>query len=617
MQTDRVHADAVPLRRAERPVPKFDANSYAPVPEISRRQRPFYDRDFRPGVLERDPVEVDRQQGYALMLFKELVEHLDDEPDVLADIRFMAQSYDGSGFPDWRGVLANTYFIDGDFHAGYLAHDYRVPIELHLSMAPYLGFPRISAESVFYWTEIRRLTRSRHGIGNYGAIMDTLQVRLDSFHDAHGRSLIDEYWGRLTAPVSRDEIATAIEEDLIGDFTRADVARFVEQAHERRAEAESEEEESEEPDEANEARLLDTYGALASRVEWPMPFVDTRPYWGLLNLKTSGLLRLAENETRRAAGVSGVGEGRIVAEIGLLRELEAEFPDEEIVHQARPYWLAPQSIDIYFVDRAIGVEYQGVQHSKPVEFFGGEAAFEVQQDRDAQKRAAFDDADHALIEVHPNYRLSEVVEQVRAAIEREELAVSAFEDAPKALSGERWSIVDALGHVRPEPGLYAIYGDERAWAELGLDPRHDVPLYVGKSEDSLAQRELQVHFAIDQDVSAQTGSSTVRRSFAALLRGQLGLRGIPRNPLKPAYFSNYGLSVEHDRLLTEWMHARLTVAVWHAADPVTVRLGNVELALIHEWTPPLNLKDNPQSLPALKAARRAMAVDARAWEPSA
>lgn len=35
-------------------------------------------------------------------------------------------------------------------------------------------------------------------------------------------------------------------------------------------------------------------------------------------------------------------------------------------------------------------------------------------------------------------------------------------DAIAALTGTRWSIIDALAHVLRRPGLYAIYGDEGA-----------------------------------------------------------------------------------------------------------------------------------------------------------
>lgn len=186
------------------------------------------------------------------------------------------------------------------------------------------------------------------------------------------------------------------------------------------------------------------------------------------------------------------------------------------------------------------------------------------------------------------------------------------DDALAALSGPRWNIADAPAHVPDKPGLYAIYGDDEAWTELGLERRPDDLLYVGKAEDSLVSRELRGHFAIDVTRRPQTGSSTVRRSFAALLHDTLGLRGTPRNPSRPGHFSNYGLSAEHDTALTSWMHEHLMLAVW-PADDITEPLRTVESAVIIQWTPPLNLAGNPRRAPGLSAARAVMAAEARVW----
>ena len=193
--------------------------------------------------------------------------------------------------------------------------------------------------------------------------------------------------------------------------------------------------------------------------------------------------------------------------------------------------------------------------------------------------------------------------------------MSYLDDASAALSGPRLSITDAPRHVPERPGLYAVYGDEQAWHELGLEPQPDAPLYVGKAEDSLARRELRGHFAAGGG-RAQTGSSTVRRSFAALLRGQLGLRGVPRNIENPGRFSNYGLAAGGDEALTAWMHARLTIAVWPAPAGMDVPLASVERAVIRQWTPPMNLSENPSPAAGLSAARAAMAAEARASTPA-
>lgn len=183
-----------------------------------------------------------------------------------------------------------------------------------------------------------------------------------------------------------------------------------------------------------------------------------------------------------------------------------------------------------------------------------------------------------------------------------------------ALSAARWPIVDAPAHVDPVPGLYAIHASGEGWAELGLEYRADVPLYVGMSKSSLVTRELGQHFAIDPEVPARTGGSTVRRSFAALLRESLQLRGVPRNLARPERPANYGLEPEGDARLTAWMHRSLTLAVWSMpAELPLSQLESVETDVIRTWTPPLNIRRNPARLRRLSVARQALANDARAW----
>lgn len=183
-------------------------------------------------------------------------------------------------------------------------------------------------------------------------------------------------------------------------------------------------------------------------------------------------------------------------------------------------------------------------------------------------------------------------------------------EARGVLSGAGWSVLDASEHVGSVPGLYSIHAAAEAWGDLGLEHRAGIPLYVGKSESSLADRELGQHFAIDPAVQARTGGSTVRRSFAALLREPLGLRGVPRNKEKPERFANFGLEPEGDRLLTRWMHEHLTLTVWTMPENLHLsRLEDVEVDVIRSWTPPLNIKDNPGRLRHLRVARAHLATE--------
>jgi hypothetical protein len=178
-----------------------------------------------------------------------------------------------------------------------------------------------------------------------------------------------------------------------------------------------------------------------------------------------------------------------------------------------------------------------------------------------------------------------------------------------ALSAERAvRLARAAEHVPARPGLYAIHGGSAVWRELGLGAPPDArPLYLGKAEASLVSRDLDTHFG-----DGRTGSSTVRRSFAALLHDALKLRGMPRNPARPGYFANYGLSPEHDAALTAWMRKHLTLAIWAKPESCDAELASIERALLARLEPPLNLQHVTTPWTGqVKAARRVMAGEAR------
>lgn len=175
---------------------------------------------------------------------------------------------------------------------------------------------------------------------------------------------------------------------------------------------------------------------------------------------------------------------------------------------------------------------------------------------------------------------------------------------------QRAPLAEAAPRVPARPGLYGIYGNADAWEELRLGhPPDERPLYVGKAEGSLVSRDLATHFGI-----GRTGSSTVRRSFAALLREPLGLTARPRNSERPERFANYGLPPEHDERLTAWMRKNLGLAVWPKPAACTLALAVIEVAVLAQLLPPLNLKDVRTPWTAqVKAARAAMAGEARLW----
>lgn len=123
------------------------------------------------------------------------------------------------------------------------------------------------------------------------------------------------------------------------------------------------------------------------------------------------VVRQAENIVRQSAGIPRVGEGW-VSETQLAYELRAAFPNVEVVQHASPEWLGRQHLDVYIPAWRVAVEYQGPQHDGPVDFFGGEAAYEQVKKRDLRKRRLCIRHGVALVYVRPGYELAEVLREI-------------------------------------------------------------------------------------------------------------------------------------------------------------------------------------------------------------
>jgi hypothetical protein len=167
-----------------------------------------------------------------------------------------------------------------------------------------------------------------------------------------------------------------------------------------------------------------------------------------------------------------------------------------------------------------------------------------------------------------------------------------------------------------QPGLYGLYAAPATWRELGLGaPPDSRPLYVGKAEHTFAARDLQGHFGMrPRGHQSPTGSSTVRRSLAALLATTRGYRGVPRNPAKPGYFSNFGLRPDDDDDLSRWMRRRIRLTLWPQTDRAS--LDSIETEVLSQLRPPLNLdKVRTCWRTGVKDARRILAEQARDWTP--
>lgn len=131
--------------------------------------------------------------------------------------------------------------------------------------------------------------------------------------------------------------------------------------------------------------------------------------------KSKSILREAENLLREKRGLSRIGEGWI-SETKLYQEIKNHFEDTAVVQHARPEWLKPQHLDVFLPLHKVAIEFQGAQHIRPVDYFGGEKAFKKQQKRDARKARLCEENNCELIEVFQGYEPKNVLEKISSAI---------------------------------------------------------------------------------------------------------------------------------------------------------------------------------------------------------
>lgn len=129
------------------------------------------------------------------------------------------------------------------------------------------------------------------------------------------------------------------------------------------------------------------------------------------------LCRRAENLYRSRVGVAEVGKGW-VSETALFHLLHSRFGEvTQVLQHYTAEWLGRQHIDIYLPELDIGVEYQGEQHTRGVDYFGGDEAFARTAKRDAAKVAKCRRAGVRLLFAFHNENLDEAAERIGAEIE--------------------------------------------------------------------------------------------------------------------------------------------------------------------------------------------------------
>jgi len=101
-------------------------------------------------------------------------------------------------------------------------------------------------------------------------------------------------------------------------------------------------------------------------------------------IKNQTTERDAENAIREIKGVAKIGE-RWINETLVFNYISILFPTYTVEREASPSWIGQQRLDVYIPDLKLAIEYQGEQHYKAVELFGGKEGLKKTKERDKDK----------------------------------------------------------------------------------------------------------------------------------------------------------------------------------------------------------------------------------------
>jgi hypothetical protein len=123
-----------------------------------------------------------------------------------------------------------------------------------------------------------------------------------------------------------------------------------------------------------------------------------------------------ENLVREAFSFPKAGINRN-QESMLFLLVRSMLPGCTIIQHHRPEWLNGLELDIFIQEHRIGIEFQGLQHSEPMEHLGGQKAFRAVRRRDKKKADLCKAHGVRLLHIHEGEDLKESV--IRFALHKE------------------------------------------------------------------------------------------------------------------------------------------------------------------------------------------------------
>lgn len=195
----------------------------------------------------------------------------------------------------------------------------------------------------------------------------------------------------------------------------------------------------------------------------------------LKELDPKARLAAIENEVRDAFSFPRIGINRN-QESTLLLLVRQILPDSNVIQHFRAPWLGALELDIFVEGLNVGLEFQGVQHTEPMEHLGGEKALRATRKRDSRKAKLCKENGVTLLYVHEGEDLTDA--SVRKVLHQAIPSVSI--ESPQAIAKPPFDFyITTNGHKT----RWTYHHDKHELSVSGdLDGAH---LYMGSSDFDL------------------------------------------------------------------------------------------------------------------------------------
>ncbi|MDP2692911.1 MAG: hypothetical protein Q8O88_04700 [bacterium] len=386
----------------ESPIPYWNHKyiySYDEIREANPEQAKFY-RIYKQHFLNHQYIDVKGNDNYTFILFYDLLENHNSNTKELQNHLDNLGKYYPKTKSYGQSAVINFLESSDKYEKSWelIAQKEYISIEKILVYEEKLNRELLNGELIAKLGGYSHLTE--FGQNNIKDIWQFAGRQLEVYKEQKGSKFFDLFF-QYGQPIKIRKVVDITQKKSLFSFLKKQNAEFI---YEYSSEYYKDFFLSNA--EYDHYKAIDDYQAKSGYVN-SMPHVVEKSIFNQFRL----ILKQAEDAFREENGMPKVGEGWI-SETELFYKISDYFKEDKVIHHASPKWLGRQHLDIYLPSLNVAIEYQGAQHYEPIEFFGGQEAFERTVERDKRKKQICEKYKCLLIYADKGYDLDAIIKMI-------------------------------------------------------------------------------------------------------------------------------------------------------------------------------------------------------------